>query len=663
MNTKTRKLVVGIDLGTSTSCISCFDRTSSSAKVIGVGQNNANIMPSVVAYRKDAKTGAFETHPVVGDVANRQMVLNPEGTLFQTKRIIGRSKSEFASPSEKQWLESVPYKVEFAESGGPRITIPGRSTPITPIDVATRILQELVLNAKERMKSADQKIVVEDAVITVPAYFDNSHREATKEAGKAAGLNVLRILNEPTAAAIAYGIHKKKNCTTLVYDMGGGTFDVSIVDIDNGVFDVRTSSGDSHLGGADFDQRIIALVEKRIHESLGIQITDLTAKQRIRDAAETAKRNLSNVEVTTIDLPFIGHDGTGPKNFSYDLHRSELEEITSDLIDRANKLCEEALKKVNLTKSQINEVVLVGGMTRMKKISQWVKDYFGIEPCTQINPDEVVAMGAAIYASTLTKTDADAASASDEIVVLDVLPLSLGIETLGGIFTPIVNKDTTIPTSKSQVFSTAEDNQPQVEIKIYQGERKLTADNKFLGNFNLVGINPAPRGIPQIEVKFTVDENGILTVTAEDKASGKSQKLEVQASSQTSKEEAERMINEAKQYEQEDAKRRELAEQKNAVHGRTYEVTRLLKEVEGDLEKDESTKIHTDIAAVKVALAGDEIEKINTSIADLEKHLPRLRELKASKEKSDQTADANNPDDNNNPQDGDTQPEGANQQG
>jgi molecular chaperone DnaK len=629
MSKKVRKIAVGIDLGTTTSCLAYYDRNSDAAKVVEIDPDNGNnVMPSVVAYVQDGDS----MRTLVGKVAQNQLVINPENTLFETKRFIGRARSDFTGTDDAKWLASIPYKTESTKNDEVQIIVPGIKKPIKPEEVGARILQAAVSAAKEKLKSADTEIVIEDAVITVPAYFNDNQRQATKLAGHIAGLNVLRVLSEPTAAAMAYGMQERKEGMVLVYDMGGGTFDVSIIDLQDGVLEVKTTNGDTHLGGADFDQRIIDWIAGRIKAQLGIDVqADLTLKQRVRDVAERAKKALSSSVSTEISLPFIGNDSSGPKHFSCTLGRTELEHITHDLIERAGKCCEAALKDAGLTRAQISEVVLVGGMTRMPKIAQWVKDFFGREPCKKVNPDEVVAIGASMMASTLTKSEGDKDSKVDEMMTLDVTPLSLGIETLGGIFTPVVQKDTTIPTTKSQTFSTAEDNQPQVEIKIYQGERKLAADNKLLGTFSLAGINPAPRGVPQIEVKFDIDSNGILKVTAQDKASGKSQELEVKSSSKPPQEEIDRMVNDAAKYAAEDERRREVAEQKNIVTGKLYDINRALKDVEDVIDKEEGVKVHADMEAVRAALVGDDLEKIKSSIETLEKHMPKLRELKSSK--------------------------------
>ena len=622
-----KEIVVGIDLGTTNSCIAWKD--NGTVRVILI--DGKPTTPSVMAYPKDSK-GNYDTHPIMGAAAVNQSTMNPEATLYETKRLIGKSLAEVKL--------KFPYKVLETERNGTKniaIQVPGVGI-ITPTEVASKILARMVAEAESHLNAKIKK-----AVITVPAYFNDHQRTETKEAGIAAGLEVLRIINEPTAAAIAYGMSERKSGIIVVYDMGGGTFDVSVLDIQDGVFDVRATTGDTELGGADFDRKIVEYLEEQFYKQTGIDLkksNDLTSRHRLRDAAEKAKIELSSSFKTHISLPFIAADSTGPKHLEYDLTRAEFENMTKDLLARAEEKCKVAIKDAGIKISEISEIVMVGGMTRMKKIQSWAKDFFGKEPCTKVNPDEVVAIGACIQANVIAPNSEDTDSASD-IVVLDVTPLSLGIETLGGIMSKLVTRNTTIPTQKSQIFSTAADNQPAVNIKIYQGEREMASDNKLLGQFDLMGISAAPRGVPQIEVTFDIDANGILHVSAKDKTTGKSQSLTVQSSNQISEEEVKRMREDAEKYLEEDKKRKELAEEKNACHSLMNEAESIFDQHKDHLAKEDALGINDSIAALRNALAGNEIAIIQSAKEKLNNFMPKLYDLKHKSQQESKSGSEN----------------------
>jgi len=576
--------IIGIDLGTTNSCVAIMEGTQ--AKVLENAEG-ARTTPSVVAFTD-------ENEKLIGQPAKRQAVTNPENTIFAVKRLIGRN---FDDPTVKKDVEAAPFKIVNSEKGDAWIEAKGEK--YSPSQISAFILQKMKETAEKYLGQA-----VEKAVITVPAYFNDAQRQATKDAGKIAGLEVLRIINEPTAASLAYGLDKKQNKKIAVYDLGGGTFDVSILELGDGVFEVKSTNGDTFLGGEDFDNAIVDYLISEFKKDNGIDLkSDKLALQRLKEAAEKAKIELSSAEQTDINLPFITADKTGPKHINLKMTRAKLEALVEDLIARTIPPCKTALKDAGIDASEIDEVVMVGGMTRMPKVIEEVKNFFGKDPNKSVNPDEVVAMGAAIQAGVLQGDVKD-------VLLLDVTPLSLGIETLGGVSTKLIDKNTTIPTKKSQVFSTAEDNQPAVSIRVLQGEREMATDNKLLGNFELVGIAPAPRGVPQIEVTFDIDANGIVNVSAKDKGTGKEQKIQIQASGGLSDEEIEKMVKDAEANKEADKKKRESVDVRNQADTLIHSTEKNLKEHGAKVSDAEKKSIEDASSSLKEALKGEDIEDI-----------------------------------------------------
>ncbi|MCC8979056.1 molecular chaperone DnaK [Bradyrhizobium sp. UFLA 03-164] len=596
--------VIGIDLGTTNSCVAVMD--GKNTRIIENAEG-ARTTPSVVAFTSDGER-------LVGQPARRQAVTNPTNTIFAVKRLIGR---RYDDPTVEKDKTLVPYKIIKASNGDAWVEAEGK--PYSPSQISAFILQKMKETAEANL---GEKIT--QAVITVPAYFNDAQRQATKDAGKIAGLEVLRIINEPTAAALAYGLDKKKQAKIAVYDLGGGTFDISVLDIGDGVFEVKATNGDTFLGGEDFDMRLVNYLADEFQKQQGIDLRkDKLALQRLKEAAEKAKIELSTAAQTEVNLPFITADASGPKHLQVKITRAKFESLVEDLVQRTIEPCLNALKDAGLTAKDIDEVVLVGGQTRMPKIQEVVQKIFGKEPHKGVNPDEVVAVGAAIQAGVLQGDVKD-------VLLLDVTPLSLGLETLGGVFTRLIERNTTVPAKKSQVFSTAEDNQSAVTIRVFQGEREMASDNKFLGQFDLVGIAPAPRGVPQIEVTFDIDANGIVNVSAKDKGTGKEQNIQIQASGGLSESDIEKMVKDAEAHAAEDKKRKEAVEAKNAAEALLHATEKTVSEHGSKLGASDRSAIESAMSDLREALKGDDAATINAKVSALQQHTMKLAEAMQS---------------------------------
>lgn len=590
--------IIGIDLGTTNSVAAVM---MGGEPVVIPSAEGERLVPSVVAVTKNGER-------IVGRAARNQAIVNPENTIFSVKRFMGRKMSD---PEVQRARQRVPYRVSEAPNGDVRVILGGRD--YAPQEISAMILAKIKRDAEAYLGEP-----VTQAVITVPAYFNDAQRNATKDAGRIAGLDVLRIINEPTASALAYGLDRKKDEIIAVYDLGGGTFDISILEVTDGVFQVRATSGDTYLGGDDFDQRIIEYLIQEFKQETGIDLSqDRQALQRLKDAAEKAKIELSSLTQTEINLPYIAADANGPRHLVRTLTRAKLEQLTADLIERTMVPVQQALADAGLKPEDVNEIVLVGGMTRMPAIQERVRRFFGKEPHKGVNPDEVVAIGAAIQAGVLGGEVTD-------ILLLDVTPLTLSVETLGGVATPIIERNTTIPARRSQIFSTATDNQTQVEIHVVQGERPLAADNKSLGRFILDGIPPAPRGVPQIEVTFDIDANGILKVTARDKATGRSQHITITASSGLSEEEIERMRREAEAHAEEDRRRKELIEARNRADGLIYAAEKALREADERVPQEVRQQVEAQIARTREAMQGDDLNALRSALDVLEREMQKI---------------------------------------
>lgn len=592
--------IIGIDLGTTNSCVAVLE--GGNPKVIA-NSEGANTTPSIVGFVDSGER-------LTGQIAKRQAVTNPEKTIFEAKRLIGR---KYSSREVQEFIKVAPFKIIEMKNGDAGIEVGGKQ--YSPQEISAQILMKMKKTAEDYLGQP-----VTEAVVTVPAYFDDLQRQATKDAGRIAGLDVKRIINEPTAAALAYGMDKKRDMKIAVFDLGGGTFDVSILEIGDGVFEVKATNGDTFLGGGNFDQKIIDFLADEFKKENGIDLRkDKMALQRLKEAAEKAKHELSSSLETTVSLPFITADAAGPKHLNVTLSRSKLEALVSDLINALVKPCEICLKDSGLSKSDINEVILVGGMTRMPKVQEKVKEIFGREPSKGVNPDEVVAVGAAVQGGVLQGEVKD-------VLLLDVTPLSLGIETLGGVFTKLIEKNTTIPAKKSQVFSTAADNQTAVTINVLQGEREFAADNRPLGRFDMVGIPPAPRGMPQVEVTFDIDANGIVNVSAKDLGTGKEQKIQITPSSGLTEEEIKKMVNDAELNRSTDEAKKKVVTAKNELDGLTYSVEKTLKENEAKVDAAAKSEVEAAIATAKKALEGSDADQMKSALENLQKASNKMAE-------------------------------------